>query len=96
MLTFGIPNVAANLIKNVKDVHDKYNHYMDVTMQFSNGMDSTFVFDVTQQVRERYKGGVITIELDVDTVPIPKRSGGSGFNAVVKDTEDGGTYEFEM
>jgi len=54
------------------------------------------VFDVTQQVRERYKGGVITIELDVDTVPIPKRSGGSGFNAVVKDTEDGGTYEFEM
>jgi hypothetical protein len=96
VLTFGIPNVAANLIKNVKDVHDKYNHYMDVTMQFSNGMDSTFVFDVTQQVRERYKGGVITIELDVDTVPIPKRSGGSGFNAVVKDTEDGGTYEFEM
>ena len=96
VLTFGIPNVAANLIKNVKDVHDKYNHYMDVTMQFSNGMDSTFVFDVTQQVRERYKGGVITIELDVDTVPIPKRSGGSGFNAVVKDVEDGGTYEFEM
>jgi hypothetical protein len=96
VLTFGIPNVAANQIKNVKDVHDKYNHYMDVTMQFSNGMDSTFVFDVTQQVRERYKGGVITIELDVDTVPIPKRSGGSGFNAVVKDTEDGGTYEFEM
>ena len=65
-------------------------------MQFNNGMDSTFVFDITKQVRERYKGGVITVELDVDTVPIPKRPGGSGFNAVVKDVEDGGTYEFEM
>ncbi len=56
---------------------------------FYNGMDSTFVFDVTDQVRERYKGGVITVELDMDTVPIPKRSGGSGFDAVVKD------YEYE-
>ena len=65
-------------------------------MQFNNGMDSTFVFDVTQQVRERYKGGVITVELDVDTIPIPQRSGGSGFNAVVKDFEDGGTWEFDM
>ena len=65
-------------------------------MQFNNGMDSTFVFDVTDQVRKLYKGGVITVELDMDTVPIPQRSGGSGFNAVVKDTEDGGTYEFDM
>ena len=65
-------------------------------MQCNNGMDSTFVFDVTDQVRERYKGGVITVELNVDDVPIPKRSGGSGFNAVVKETEDGGTWEFEM
>jgi hypothetical protein len=59
-------------------------------------MDSTFVFDVTQQVRHRYKGGVITVELDMDTVPIPTRRGGSGFNAVVQDVQDGGTYEFEM
>jgi hypothetical protein len=65
-------------------------------MQFNNGMDSTFVFDVTKQVKERYKGGVITVELDMDTVPIPQRSGGSGFKAVVKDFEDGGTHEFEM
>jgi hypothetical protein len=51
---------------------------------------------VTDQIREKYKGGIITIELDVDTIPIPTRSGGSGFDAVVKDTEDGGTYEFDM
>lgn len=96
LLTFGIPGNGGNQIKNASEVRDQYRHYMDVTMQFNNGMDSTFVFDVTQQVRERYKGGVITVELDMDTVPIPRRAGGSGFNAVVKDTEDGGTWEFEM
>ena len=71
-------------------------HYMDVTLQFNNGLDSTIVFDVTRQVRSRYKGGVITVELDVDTIPIPTRSGGSGFDAVVRETEDGGTYEIEF
>jgi hypothetical protein len=96
LLSFGLCNNAPILISRAEEVTDRYNHYLDVTMQFNNGMDSTFVFDVTEKVRERYKGGVITVELNVDTVPIPKRSGGSGFNAVVKDYEDGGTYEFDM
>ena len=95
-MSFGLCSTAANSISRADEVSDPYHHYMDVTMQFNNGMDSTFVFDVTDQVRKLYKGGVITVELDMDTVPIPQRSGGSGFNAVVKDTEDGGTYEFDM
>ena len=69
---------------------------MEVTMQFNNGNDSTFVFDVTDQVRRKYKGGVLTVELDMDTIPAPGRSGGSGFDAVVKDYEDGGTHVIEM
>ena len=96
LLSFGLCNQAGNRVSRAEELTDKYKHYLDVTMQFNNGMDSTFVFDVTKQVRQRYKGGVITVELDVDTVPIPRRSGGSGFNAIVKDTEDGGTWEFEM
>jgi hypothetical protein len=32
----------------------------------------------------------------MDTVPIPKRKGGSGFDAVVKDYENGGVHEFEL
>lgn len=70
-------------------------NYLEVNLLFNNGMDSTFVFDVTSQVKERYKGGVITVELDVDSVPIPSRSGGSGFDAVVKDFEEE-EYEFDM
>ena len=96
LMTFGICGMQANQIKSYSQVNDPNRHYMDLTVQFNNGMDSTFVFDVTEQVRQRYKGGVITVELDMDTVPIPRRSGGSGFDAVVKDYEDGGTHEFEM
>lgn len=96
LMTFGICNLKANNITRADEVKEPYRHYMDLTMQFNNGMDSTFVFDVTKQVRDRFRGGVITVELDVDTIPIPSRSGGSGFNAVVLDTQDGGTYEFDM
>ena len=96
IMTFGICGLNANRVSHVDDKLDSERHYLDLNMTFNNGMDSTFVFDVTDQVRKRYKGGVITIELDVDTVPIPRRKGGSGFNAVVKDYEDGGTWELPM
>lgn len=95
MLTFGIAGQNMNRIKERKEVLDKVPHYLDVTMLFNNGMDSTFVFDVTEQVRRRWRGGVITIDLDMDTVRIPTRKGGSAFDAVVKDFEEE-THEFEM
>lgn len=87
LMTFGICGQNGNRISSADESIDSQRHYLDVNMVFYNGMDSTFVFDVTDQVRERYKGGVITVELDMDTVPIPRRSGGSGFNAVVADYE---------
>ncbi len=96
LMTFGICNLAANTVTRVEDIKDSHKHYMDVTMNFSNGMDSTFVFNVTDQVRKRFKGGVLTVELDMDTIPTPVRKGGSAFDAVVEDYEDGGTHEFEM
>ncbi len=98
LMTFGICGQNANRISRADDMEemDPQHHYLDVNMQFYNGMDSTFVFDVTDQVRAHFKGGVITVELDIDTVPIPQRPGGSGFDAVVKDFEDAGTWEFNM
>ena len=92
LMTFGM----CNLDPSRASVNDAVRHYIDVNMQFNNGMDSTLVFDVTNQVRKRYLGGVLTVELDADTIKIPTRKGGSGFDAVVKDFEDGGTHEFEM
>ena len=95
LLTFGIVGQNANRIKRREDVTDTIRHYLDVTMLFNNGSDSTFVFDVTDQVRRRWKGGVITVELDMDTVRVPTRRGGSAFDAVVKDFEEV-THEFDM
>ncbi len=95
LLTFGIGGQNANRIKHRNEVKDKMPHYLDVTMQFRNGMDSTFVFDVSEKVRRRWKGGVITVELDMDTIGIPSRNGGSAFEAVVKDYEEE-THEFDL
>lgn len=102
--TFGITNLNphslntrayAESMGKVNEADRDNRHYIDVTMQFANGMDSTFVFDVTDQVRRLFRGGVITMELDMDTVPVPQRSGGSGFDAVVKDYDEE-QWEFDM
>lgn len=95
LLTFGIGGQNVKRIKHIEDVKDKSSHYLDITMQFNNGMESAFKFDVSDQVRNRWKGGVITVELDMDTVPVPSRTGGSGFDAVVKDFEEE-THEIEL
>lgn len=95
VMTFGIPNQNSSRVSRAEDVKDDVRHYLDVTMLFNNGMDSTFVFDVTDQVRKRYRGGVITIDIDVDTIHIPSRSGGSGFDAEIEDWEEE-THEFPM
>ena len=96
VMTFGLCNTNGSRVSRAAEVNDHARHYMDVAMQFNNGNDSTFVFDVTEQVRKQYKGGIITVELDVDTIPVPSQSGGSGFDATVRDVEDGGSYEFEV
>ena len=97
LMTFGMCNLnTRNKTRSEGEEEEKERHYMDVTMLFNNGLDSTFVFDMTDQVQKLYKGGVLTIELDMDTIPVPIRPGGSAFDAVVKDYEDGGTWEFPM
>lgn len=104
VVTFGIinlnphklnPRAYAESMQKVMAADKNNRHYLDVKMQFYNGKDSTLVFDVTNQVRRLFRGGVITVELDMDTVPIPQRSGGSGFDAVVKDYEEK-QWEFDM
>lgn len=94
-LTFGIPNQNSSRVTRASEVQSDVRHYMDVNFIFNNGQDSTFIFDVTDQVLERYKGGVLTIDIDVDTLKLPTSSNGSGFDAVVKDYELK-EYEFEM
>jgi len=90
--TFGICNTNPNEITRAV-VADVEPHYIGFNVQFSNGVDSILVFDVTDEIRERYRGGVITMELDVDSLPIPEQQGGRGFDAHVAECEEE-TYEF--
>lgn len=94
-VTFGIPNQNSAIISRAEDVRDPNRHYLDINMVFNNGMDSTFVFDVTDSIQKYYKGGVITIDLNIDNIKIPSRSGGSAFDAVVKEYEEV-FHEFEI
>ena len=96
VITFGICDNNPNLTRGTGVNYDDPNkHYIDINMQFSNGNDSAFVFDVTKKVKKLFKGGVITIELDMDTISPPKKPGGSAFDAVVKDFEEN-EWEIEM
>jgi len=95
LFTFGLCNLNPSEATRASASDNTSRNYIDVDMIFNNGLDSTFVFDVTDQIHDRYKGGIITIELDVDTIPIPSRAGGSGFDAVVQDF-DSLNYEFDM
>lgn len=104
LVTFGMCNINANRVgrtnnrtEGITRVNDGVRHYIDVSMQFYNGVDSVFTFDVTDQVQTRYKGGVLTMELDMDTINPPTIGRpGSGFDATVEDWQDGGTHEFDM
>lgn len=96
LFTFGLCNMNPGESTRASARENTSRNYIDVNLVFNNGIDSTFVFDVTDQVHNRYKGGILTIELDVDSIPIPSVSGtGSGFDAVVEDY-DSLQYEFDM
>lgn len=100
VMTFGLTDVDPfSVTRSGNDysqiLNSEIRNYMEVDFLFNNGRDSVFLFDVTDQVKERYKGGVLTVHIDMDTIPIPGSGGGSMFDAKVEDYEEE-THEFEM
>lgn len=90
LLTFGMCNMNGYAIARgpVTEEEDADRHYISCTFIFNNGAEKTMAFDVTDQVRKRFKGGVLTVHLDVGDIDIPGNSGGSGFDAVVEEPEE--------
>ncbi len=59
-----------------------------LSLQFANSTDSTYLYDVTPQLQRQVHGGVVTIEIDIDTLKLPtSRNAGSSFNPVVANEE---------
>lgn len=71
----------AESVKRIEEL-DPSLHYLDVNIVFNNGINKTFSFDVTKQVRRLYKGGVLTVVIDVDKI-YTTNGNGSGFDAEV-------------
>ncbi|MCC8070905.1 MAG: hypothetical protein LIO90_03770 [Bacteroidales bacterium] len=77
---------------------DLRNH-LEVGLSFTNRADSTYRFDVTPQLQRQAHGGVITVEIDVDTLPLPHittTGGSSGFIPTIGEFTDSISHEFEM
>lgn len=73
---------------------DTKEHYVGIQVKFRNSLDSTLYFNVTDSVRKYYRGGVLTLELDMDTVKVPHKSTGL-FDATVVEP-DSTTYIFDL
>lgn len=85
----------AESVRRINEL-DKVQHFIEIPLQFFNGESRTYSFDVTDQVRNLYKGGVITVVIDVAYLPIPEPPGpNSGFDATVEDMKQE-LHEIEM
>lgn len=95
VLTFGMCNLNpggfdsratyAESVQRIKEI-DQTPHYIEVPLQFYNGQQAVYSFDVSDQVRTLFKGGVLTVVIDVGSLTIPSSSSSNnGFNAEVKD-----------
>ncbi len=90
VMTFGICNQNNYHISRgpISEEKDADRHYIDCTFLFNNGSEKTMSFDVTDQVRTLYKGGVLTVHINAKDIEIPDKKGGSGFDAVVEEEEE--------
>ncbi len=69
-----------------------------VNFQFANSSDSVYIFNVTDQMQRQAHGGIVTIEIDVDTLKIPNpgtTSQGGGFNPYIA-PGDSIDHEYEI
>lgn len=67
---------------------------------FRNGTDSVYTFDLSNQLKHQCHGGVLTIEINVDDIPIPtdpsSGNGGSGFDPWVENYGGDESHEISM
>lgn len=88
LLTFGIPGLNPWTVTRGSKAADNQSHYLLINVTYSNGSSGALRVNVTDQIRIRYKGGVITVHINVDDLDIPKEEGDSGFDVTILPTEE--------
>lgn len=103
LTTFGLcgmpPWAITRASSRYEGTRANVNNNFALNLRFKNECDSTYYYDVTKQMQEQSHGGVITIEIDVDTLkkpvsPTPPTSG-SGFDPYVEDYKEE-VHSFDM
>lgn len=88
LLTFGIPGFNPWAMTKDSKATDDQSHYLLINVVYSNGSSGALKVNVADQIRSRYKGGVISVHVNVDDLDIPKEDVGSGFGASVQTPEE--------
>ncbi len=93
LTTFGLPSAQAWETSTTTHYTD-LRQLLQIRVGFSNSRDSTLTFDVSSQLQRQAHGGIITLEIDMDTVHLPQATGqgGSSFNPWVDEFADSITY----
>jgi hypothetical protein len=99
--TFGLCNLKPYFLADGPQykgpsVDQKNNLYVDIA--FANGADSTYMFPVRDQVQAKSYGGIITIDIDCNKLPVPHGPNAgrpSCFVPTVADYENV-IYEFDL
>lgn len=96
--TFGLCDMAPlEVSRSIQYAGSRKELVNDVQLNFSfnNSSDALFHYNVTDQLQRQAHGGIVTIEIDADTITVPTSgtTAGSGFNPLVDDP-DSVTHEF--
>lgn len=98
--TFGLCDMRPWAESRFDDVYsgsraDLPNYFM-MSLNFNNATDSVYAFDITRQLQQQPHGGIVTIEIDADTLQIPTSSrNGSTFDPYIEPS-DSIENEFKM
>lgn len=83
--TFGVPSFPGDHYGRDGEGDSKDNFALNLEVRLSDGSMQSFTFDVTEQLRNQPRGGVIKVgNINIEAPENPS-GGGSGFNAIVDD-----------
>lgn len=85
VMSFGIPGFPDAYYGRAEDDNRRYD--LNLELKLTNGRLLTFEFDITDQMRDQPRGGVITVE-GIGVSDSDGKAGGSGFDASVDDWGD--------
>lgn len=98
LTTFGLcdmpPWFASRADHNYSGSRTDIGNLLLLSLHFNNNAEKIFSYDVTDQMRRQAHGGIVTVEIDADTIKY--QTPGGGFNPYLENYGDSIVNEFEI